>query len=96
MLDNTLDVLRADPFVVTLILIIHFFQDRPGLTLRQEIYEERLKYLKLLDIYFKGMLKSGIWKSVSYTQVWDNFNFIIGFLPEMHRVCSEIVRKNPM
>jgi len=94
--DCTLDVLRFDPFVTTLLIIIYFFQDRPGLTCSEEIYEEQIKYVQLLDMYVKAKIKSGLWTSTSYKQVWLNIKLIIEQLNDMKQLFTQIYKKNPL
>jgi len=94
--DCTLDVLRFDPFVITLLIIIYFFQVRPGLTCSEEIYEEQIKYVQLLDIYITAKIKSGLWTSTSYKQAWLNIKLIIEQLNGMKPLFTQIYKKNPL
>jgi len=80
-----LNVLREDPVVITLLCIICFFQDRPGLTERDLIREERFFYVKLMDMYFMAKTSQGHWQSVSYQEVWDNIYQVIPLLSEIKK-----------
>jgi len=94
--DNTLDILRFDPFVITLLIIIYFFRNKPGLTFEIEIEAERLKYSKILDMYFKAKIKSGLWNSITYEEVWSNIHSIFKHINELNIVCVEVLKSNPL
>jgi len=95
MIDNTLDLLRFDPFVITFLMIIFFLQDKPGLTSSDEIKDERVKYSKILDMYFRAKIKSGLWNSITCEEAWSNMYSIIGHLNNMNLVLAQMFRNNP-
>jgi len=94
-LDNLFPVIRLDPFVMSLVMIILFLTDRPELTAVQEIRDERLKYIQLLDSYFKAKITSDQWASFSYQEAWDSISMMIPIIQEITQNLITFVKKNP-
>jgi len=94
--DNTLDILRFDPFVITLLIIIFFLRDKPGLTQSQEIHDERVKYFQLLDIYVKAKIKSGQWQGISHQEISSNIYSIIHNLNILNPILTDTQKINPL
>ena len=65
------EYLRQDAFVISLLCLIYFFQDIPGLFSNEEVRREQIGYVHLLDMYIKEKIKAKHWNH-SYQKIWDS------------------------
>ena len=65
------DYLRLDQIVMSLLVMLCLFQDRPGLREKEVVTRERGIYLQILQKYVAAKITSGEWNTVSPSEVWS-------------------------
>ena len=65
------DYLRLDQIVMSLLVMLRLFQDRPGLREKDVVTREREIYLQIFQKYVAAKIASGECKTASPSEVWS-------------------------
>ena len=87
--------LRKDPFVISLLCCIFFFQERAGLSGNVSINHERDKFMQLLDNYILAKIKYGHWNE-DQSQVWNQVHRLLAYLLSVNDVYRRFTKSSEL